>query len=225
MRSLRYVFLKHQKQALDAHELIRCSLVARANIRYRTYVFCYIIIIIIIIIFITTLIIQQEQSHLTDSVRFYWTFLHPFLQMDVQFMRKLSVSTTVWLSLFFATIITDVIGKATSLSAVIWPIHSISVGISFTGLKIWNRFILAEPLLDVNLNCIEMSISIVLAMMVSLFGGVLFQLEPIQNSTASLVLAIVMTTCQFSLLKVSQYSLVSHLKYNFLLIFLIMSPP
>lgn len=55
--------------------------------------------------------------------------------------------------------------------------------------------------MDVNLTHMEMFISVALAVLVTLFGGVLMQLESMKSTFWSLVMAFVMTTSQFSLLK------------------------
>lgn len=120
--------------------------------------------------------------------------------MDLQFIKKLSILTAIWSLLFLAIIITNVINKATSIFA--WLVYAILIGIAFTSLKIWNKS-LQEPLLDINLTYLETFISISLAILVAIFGGVLMQLEIMKTTMWFLLLAFVMTTSQFSLLKVS----------------------
>lgn len=117
-------------------------------------------------------------------------------------MRKLSISSTIWLILFLATIITNVISRLFSFATTTWSVYSLLIGLAFLTLKIWNRS-LQEPLLDVNLTYFETTISILLAVLVSLFGGKLLQMEALQGTTYTIVMAFVMTTCQFTLLKVS----------------------
>lgn len=58
--------------------------------------------------------------------------------------------------------------------------------------------------MDVNLTHLEMFISVALAVMVTLFGGVLMQLDSMKGTCWFLLLAFVMTISQFSLLKVSE---------------------
>lgn len=121
--------------------------------------------------------------------------------MDLQLIRKLSILTTIWSSLFLAIILTNAFGKSTS-NIIAWSIYAAIVGISFTSLKLWNKS-LQEPIMDINLTYLEMSISVILAMAVSLIGGTLMQLETMQSTIWSTLLAFVMTTSQFTLLKVS----------------------
>lgn len=120
--------------------------------------------------------------------------------MDLQFIKKLSILTIIWSALFLAILLTNAISKSTSVLA--WLIYSIIIGSVFLGLKLWNRS-LQEPLLDTNLTHFEMSISVILAVSVSLFGGTLMQLDLMKNTIWYLLLAFVMTTSQFTLLKVS----------------------
>lgn len=119
--------------------------------------------------------------------------------MDLQFIRKLSILTTIWSSLFLTILLTTAISRSTSVFA--WVVYSIIVGVAFTCLKLWNKS-LQEPLMDVNLTNLEMLISVFLAVLVSLFGGILMQLESMKSTVWSSLLAFVMTTSQFSLLKV-----------------------
>lgn len=118
-------------------------------------------------------------------------------------MRKVSI-VTVRFSLFLVTILANIISRASSLPTLTWTIYSIIIGVAFTSLKLWNKT-LQEPILDVNLTFIETSISIILAIMVSAFGGALFQLNSLRDSILTLLLAFVMTTCQYTLLKVSAF--------------------
>lgn len=70
-------------------------------------------------------------------------------------------------------------------------------------LKLWNRT-LQEPVFDINLTHLELSVSVALAILVSLIGGFLMQLESLATSTLKyLILTFVVTTSQFTLLKVS----------------------
>lgn len=124
------------------------------------------------------------------------------LQMDLQFMRKVSISSTIWFTLFLATIITNVISRLTTQAIITWSVYSILIGVAFLSLKIWNKS-LQEPLLDVNLTYLETSTSIILAVLVSLFAGTLLQLESMQSPFYTILMAFVITTCQFTLLKVS----------------------
>lgn len=117
-------------------------------------------------------------------------------------MGKLSIPPTIWSTLFLANIIAHVICKLSTLAVVTWPTYSILIGLAFLSLKIWNKS-LQEPLLDVNLTYLETSISVILAVLVTLFGGLLLHLDPMQSPFYTILLAFVMTTCQFSLLQVS----------------------
>lgn len=117
----------------------------------------------------------------------------------LQFIRKLSFLTAIWSSLFLAIILTNTISKSAP-PFYCWLIYSIIVCITFTSLKLWNRK-LQEPLLDINLTYLETSISILLAVLVAIFGGILLELESMQSTIWSLLLAFVMTTSQFNLLK------------------------
>lgn len=121
------------------------------------------------------------------------------LKMDLQSIKKWSILTTTWILLFFAILSTNVISKLTSTLA--WLVYTIIIGIAFTSLKIWNKS-LQEPLMDINLTHLETFVSISLAVLVAIFGGILMQLEIIDNPTGSTLLAFVMTVSQFSLLKV-----------------------
>lgn len=117
--------------------------------------------------------------------------------MDLRFIKRLSILSSIWLSLFITIIITVAISRTNFIA---WLCHALLIGISFTTLKIWNKS-LQEPLLDLNLTQIEMSISIILAILVSLFGGALFQLNSISGISQTILLAFVMTISQFTLLK------------------------
>lgn len=124
-------------------------------------------------------------------------------QMDLNFIRKLSISTTVWLCLYISISSTTIISRATSFIFVTWTVYTVSVAIAFTSLKLWNRS-LQEPLLDVNFTHLETGISIILAVLVAVFGAILMQLDAMKDFVSSQILTFVMTTCQFNLLKVSQ---------------------
>lgn len=120
--------------------------------------------------------------------------------MDLQFIKKLSILTTIWSWLFLAIILTDVISKNAPIYA--WLVYAIIVGIAFTSLKLWNKS-QQEPLLDINLTHLEIFLSVSLAVLVAVFGGILMQLEIMKTTLWHLLLAFVMTMSQFSLLKVS----------------------
>lgn len=122
---------------------------------------------------------------------------------NLQLVRKLSILTTIWSSLFLAIVLTNIISKSISQNWVVWTIYASLIGISFFGLKLWNKA-QPEPLLDTNLTSLEMSISVILAVLVSLFGGYLMQLDSMRSMVRSLLLAFVMTTSQFTLLKVTE---------------------
>lgn len=133
--------------------------------------------------------------------------------MDLQFIKKWSILTAIWSLLFIAIIITNVINKAATIYA--WLFYATLIGIAFTSLKIWNKS-LQEPLLDINLTYLETFMSISLAILVAIFGGVLMQLEIMKTTLWCLLLAFVMTTSQFSLLKVSplKYHILVDLSYS-----------
>lgn len=118
-------------------------------------------------------------------------------------MRKLSISSTIWFTLIITTIITNVISNLLSLPLLVWSSYSLLIGVAFLSLKLWNKT-LQEPILDVNLTYLEMSISIILAILVSILGGTLLQLDNMQNSSYIIVMCFVMTTCQFTLIKSAQ---------------------
>lgn len=119
--------------------------------------------------------------------------------MDLQLVRKLTLYSTIWLSLFLSIILTNTVSSSSSWIA--WPIYSILVGIAFLGIKLWNRS-LQDPLFDVNLTYLEMSVSIALAILVAFFGGKLIQLDLLKSTVWLLLLGYTMTACQFALLKV-----------------------
>lgn len=118
----------------------------------------------------------------------------------MDFIKKLSTLTLLWSLLFLAFIVTNNTGKTFSLYA--WTAYSLAIGLIFLGLKLWNQT-LQEPVLDINLTHIEMSISVALAILVSLFGGVLMQLDSLKGTMRYLLLSFVVSTSQFTLLKVS----------------------
>lgn len=123
----------------------------------------------------------------------------------MDFIRKLSLLTLLWAFLFLAFILTNNFGKSVSLYT--WIIYSLVIGLSVLGLKLWNRT-LQEPVLDINLTYTEMSISVLLAILVSLVGGVLMHFDSIASSTPKyFLLTFVVTTSQFTLLKVSGVSI------------------
>lgn len=119
--------------------------------------------------------------------------------MDLVVIKRLSILVVIWLTLFVSIIITNAIGIS-------WYIYALTIAIAFTILKLWN-ISLQEPLMDINLNYLEMFISVILAVLVALFGGALMQLETIAKTTwKTYYLAFVMTSSQFTLLKVSKFN-------------------
>lgn len=119
----------------------------------------------------------------------------------MDFIKKLSLLTLLWILLFLAFVLTNNLAK--SLSFYAWIIYSLIVGGSVLALKLWNRT-LQEPVFDINLTHLELSVSVALAILVSLIGGFLMQLESLATSTLKyLILTFVVTTSQFTLLKVS----------------------
>lgn len=121
--------------------------------------------------------------------------------MDLQLLHRLTILAAIWSSLFLSIMFTNAISKSTTLY-ITWGVYSCLVGITFYSLKRWNRS-LQEPLLDLNLTKMETFISVALAVLVSLFGGTLMQLETMKSTFWLLLLAFVMTASQFTLLKVS----------------------
>lgn len=133
--------------------------------------------------------------------------------MDLLLIKKLSILTTIWSSLFLAIIITNAIGRSTS-NIIAWSIYAFIVGVSFITIKLWNKS-LQEPLMDINLTYLEMSISVILAVLVALIGGILMQLELMQSNLWTTLLAFVMTTSQFTLLKVSIDNYYIEISYSY----------
>lgn len=118
--------------------------------------------------------------------------------MDLHLIKKLSILTVIWAILFLGNILTDVLSRRFHIYA--WLFYALIVGITFTIVKLWNKK-LQEPLLDVNLTCFETSVSVILAIAVGVFGGALFQYEDLTGTWHGALLAFVMTTSQFNLLK------------------------
>lgn len=123
------------------------------------------------------------------------------LKMDLQLIKKLAILCSIWAVLFVSIVLTNAISGTVNIYA--WIVHSILVAIIFSALKLWNKK-LQEPLLDVNLTHSETSISIILSTLVSLFGGAIFQLDTESATWLKILLMLVMTNSQFTLIKSTQ---------------------
>lgn len=112
---------------------------------------------------------------------------------------RMILKYTWFILLILPTVATALSRIYKSLTFLLWFSYAILIGITFTALKIWNSK-RPEPLLDLNLSKLETAISILLAIMVSIFGALLIQLN-LWSDLWQVVFCLVVASSQFTLLK------------------------
>lgn len=116
--------------------------------------------------------------------------------MDLQFLRRLSLLSSIWLSILLPGLLAYLFGFSNLLVSVLHLVYTTTL---VTLLKLWNTR-QPEPPLDINLTCLETLISILLASSVSILGGTVLRLEKL-SMVLSLIYIYVMTDSVFTLLK------------------------